>query len=302
MCGRVYVKSLVALCAGAVMTATAHVSGSVVDVTAPTTSWTIIRYGASNSSDPVVDQQTGSAEGDVVGNQLHPSVYTMFGDGNTPAVNTDGTLAFRIRLGADASPAGFKTAAFVSVDANHDGKLDLVIGVNNSGSKDSVGIWNPGPGLNVSPNTTTIVATPLISYTPSAANYNWTAVSLTNDPSVGTATDLDGGGQNDYFLSFAVPFSDVVTQLATLGITGVNDTTLFSYVVATSTQGNSLNQDLNGVDKNYDPNATWASLGVMADGTAPISAVPEGNFGWGVSGLIAVAIAHRRFSRAAAKR
>jgi hypothetical protein len=281
----------------AVVVCATQLNASTVDVTAPTTSWTIIKYGGSNSNDPFVDQQTGSAEGDIVGNQLHPSVYTMFGDNNTTANHTDGTLAFSIRLGADMSPAGFKTAAFVGIDANGDGKIDLFVGVNNSGSKDTVGIWNPGTGANISPNTTSIVATPLVSYTPVAANYNWAPVSLTNDPSVGTATDLDGGGQNDYFLSFAVPFNDVVTQLANLGITGVNDTTTFSYVVATSTQGNSLNQDLNGVGKNYDPNATWSSLGVMADGTSPIAAVPEPNFGWGVAGFLFAIVASRRLAK-----
>lgn len=292
-----YAKFLVTLCACVAVLLGRSLSASVVDVTAPTTSWTIIKYGGSNSNDPVVDQQTGSAEGDIVGNQLHPSVYTMFGDGNTTANHTDGTLAFLIRVGADASPAGFKTAVFVGMDANGDGKLDLFLGVNNSGQKDTVGIWNPGTGANISPSTTSIVATPLISYTPGAANYNWAPVSLTNDPSVGTATDLDGGGQNDYFLSFAVPFNDVVTQLSSLGITGVNDTTMFSYVVATSTQGNSLNQDLNGVGKNYDPNGTWASLGVLADPTNALAAVPEANFAWGVAGIAVAIIASRRLAK-----
>lgn len=290
-----YGKFLVLFCA--VVLPVARLSASLVDVTAPTTSWTIVKYGGSNSSDPIVDQQTGSAEGDIVGNQSHPSVYTMFGDGNTPTNHTDGTIAFQIRLGADMSPAGFKTAAFVGIDANGDGKLDLFIGVNNSGSKDTVGIWNPGTGANISPNTTSIGATPLVSYTPTATNYNWRAVSLTTDPSVGTATDLDGGGQTDYFLGFTVPFNDLVTQLASLGITGVDDTTILSYVVATSTQGNSLNQDLNGVGKNYDPNATWASLGALADPTTALAAVPEANFGWGVAGFAFAIVASRRLAK-----
>ncbi len=44
-------------------------------------------------------------------------------------------------------------------------------------------------------------------------------VNETNDPGVGTTTDLDGGGQNDYFLSFSIALTDVVTQLALRGIT-----------------------------------------------------------------------------------
>lgn len=272
----------------------AGVQASLVDVTAPTTSWTVIRYGGSPSTDPIVDQQTGSAEGDIVGNLLHPSVYTMFGDANTPSL-TDGTLAFNIRLGADASPAGFKTALFVGIDANSDGKLDLFVGINNSGSADKIGIYSPGAGLNISPNTTTIGSTPLVSYLEGAANYRWTAVNTTNDPSVGTATDLDGGGQVDYFLSFAIPFNDIVTQLAAAGINGVDQNSVFSYVVATSTQGNSLNQDLNGVGKNYDGSATWATLGALADPTSPVASVPEVNPSLAVAALAALIIGSRYY-------
>ncbi|MEY2526961.1 MAG: hypothetical protein QOE73_1732, partial [Verrucomicrobiota bacterium] len=249
-------------------------AGSTVDVTASTTNWTIISYG-SNNPDPSNDQQTGSSEGDIVGNAQHPSAYTMFGDAGTPSL-TDGTLGFRIRLGADVNPSGFKTAIFVGIDANHDGALDLFLGINNSGAADTIGIWNPGAGLNTSPSTTTITATPLLSYTQSAANYNWTAVNIAIDPTVGSATDLDGGGQNDYFLSFSIPFNDVVVQLAARGITGFNRNSTLSYVIATATQANSLNQDLNGVGKNYDGALSWSALGVVSNPISPAGLpVPE---------------------------
>src|SRR5215217_7221263 len=94
-------------------------NGSIVDVTSPTTSWTAILYG-NNNPDPSNDQQTGSSEGDIVGNLNHPSVYTAFGDGNTPSL-TDGVLGFRVRVGADVNPTGFKTALFVGIDGNADG-------------------------------------------------------------------------------------------------------------------------------------------------------------------------------------
>jgi hypothetical protein len=278
------------------------VTASVVDLTAPTTSWTPILY-SSNNPDPSNDQQTGASEGDIVGNAQHPSAYTMFGDGGTPSL-TDGTLGFRIRLGADTNPTGFKTALFVGIDGNNDGKIDLFLGVNNSGSADTVGIWNPGTGGNVSPSTTSIVSTPLVSYTPTASNYHWSAVTTVNDPSVGTATDLDGGGQNDYFLGFAIPFSDVVAQLAALGITFDQNSTL-SYVIATATQANSLNQDLNGVGPNYDPSLTWSQLGVLSNPMTAggLAAVPEINPALWVGLLLVVVALQRRFSqRTEAKR
>ena len=150
-----------------------------------------------------------------------PSAYAACGDAGTPSL-TDGTLGFRVRIGADSSPAGFKAAVFFGIDANNDGGVDLFVGINNSGSSDTIGIWNPGAGLNISPNTTTIVSTPLTNHTPTASNYHFAPVTLTLDPTVGTATAIDGGGQNDYFLSFSVPFTDVVTELGNRGITGIN--------------------------------------------------------------------------------
>ena len=277
-------------------------TASVVDLTAPTTDWTAILY-SSNNPDPSNDQQTGSSEGDIVGNQPHPSAYTMFGDGGTPSL-TDGTLGFRIRIGADLNPNGFKTALFVGIDANSDGAIDLFLGINNSGAADMVGIWNPGTGLNVSPNTTSIVSTPLESYTPTAGNYYWSQVTTINDPSVGTATDLDGGGQVDYFLGFSIPFTDVVNQLALLGIAFDQNSTL-TYVIATATQANSLNQDLNGVEGNVNSSLTWSQLGVLsnpmtASGMAPVPEVSPAL--WIVLLLAAVGVQRHFRNRKAANR
>ena len=273
---------------------------SIVDVSSPTTSWTGIRYGGANGFDPVVDQQTGSAEGDIVGNAQHASVYTSFGDANTPS-KTDGDLAFRIRLGADVNPTGFKTAAFVGIITNAaSGKIDLFVGVNNSGNADQVGIYGPGAGLNTSPSTTSITSA-IISYTPTATNYNWSPVNTTIDPTVGPATDIDGGGQNDYFLTLSVPFSDIVAQLAARGITGITEDSTFSYVIATSTQGNSLNQDLNGVLGSVNSSSSWASLGALSDPTSPVSAVPEVNPAFLVVLLLGIVIGRHTWKQRRAR-
>jgi hypothetical protein len=276
---------------------------TIVDLSAPTTSWTPIIY-SNNNPDPSNDQQTGSTEGDIVGNAAHPSVYTMFGDAGTPSL-TDGTLGFRIRLGEDSAPGGFKTALFIYMDANADGKIDLFLGVNNSGSADSVGIWGAGADLNISPSTTSISSTPLVSYTTNANNYYWSQVTTVNDPSVGTATDLDGGGRPDFFLGFSIPFADIVNQLSLLGISGFNQDSTLSYVVATATQANSLNQDLNGVDKNFDGSLTWSQLGVLSDPMTPagMAAVPEVNGALAIFMLLGVVAAQRWFAnRRALKR
>jgi hypothetical protein len=277
-------------------------SATLVDLAAPTTDWTAILY-SSNNPDPSNDQQTGSSEGDIVGNALHPSAYTIFENGGTPSL-TDGTLGFRIRIGADVNPNGFKTALFVGLDANSDGRIDLFLGINNSGAADMVGIWNPGTGLNVSPNTTSIVSTPLVSYTSTTDNYYWSLVTTTNDPTVGTATDIDGGGQADYFLGFSIPMNDIAAQLALLGIAFDENSTL-TYVIATATQANSLNQDLNGVAGNVNSSLTWSQLGVLSNPITPagMAAVPEASASlWVVLLLAAVGVQHHFRKRKAAIR
>jgi hypothetical protein len=280
---------------------TAVAEASLVDVSSPTTGWTGIRYGGTNGFDPTVDQQTGSAEGDIVGNPTHASVYTFFGDRNTPS-RTDGDLAFRLRLGADTNPDGFKTAAFVGIITDRaSGKIDLFIGVNNSGQSDQIGIYNPGTGLNVSPSTTTIVSPAIVSYAQTSLNYGWTPVTSIIDPNA-TNFDIDAGGQTDHFLTFSIPFSDIVAQLAARGITGIDENSNFSYVIATSTQGNSLNQDLNGVGKNYNTASTWGQLGALSDPTQPIAVVPEFNSVVGIVGLLAAIGLHQRFKRRGQRR
>lgn len=179
------------------------------------------------------------------------------------------------------------------------GKIDLFIGVNNSGSRRDIGIWKPGTGSNTSPSTTSIdnsAGSPKF-YAETATNYNWAPVSLITDPSVGTATDLDAGGGNDYFLSFSVPFSDIVAALAANGITGITEDSKFSYVVATSQQGNALNQDLNGVSGNINSALTWGALGALGDPTSPVAAVPEANPATVVSLLFAFVFGFSHYRR-----
>ena len=275
----------------AVMLLSATAFGQITP-SSSTTSWTPIQYGAGNIPDPSADQQTGSSEGDVVGNISNPSLYTAFDNGGTTGILTDGQLGFRFRVGADKSPAGYKGAAFVGLDLDANGSLDVFAGVNNSGSSSLVGLWWAGTGANISPSTTTIAGTPTYSYAETAANYSWMAVTSLNDPTA-TTFDIDGGGDTDYFLTFVLPFADLVTMAATL-VPTFNEASVISYVAATATQANSLNQDLNGVTGGVNSTATWTSLGAMslpftASG-GPFTPVPEPSvlamLSLGVAGLL----------------
>src|SRR5204863_3091912 len=122
----------------------------ILAVTDPTTNSNIVNF--TNLNDPTNDQQTGQGDADIVGNALNPGLYSNF----------DGTyMYYRVRLGATDLKSGlpdFSSEVFwVGLDANHDGALDLFIGVDNSGSNQNLTFQATGPGLNNSPSTTTIV-------------------------------------------------------------------------------------------------------------------------------------------------
>ena len=83
-----------------------------------------------------------------------------------------------------------------------------------------------------------------------------------------------GGGDTDQFLSFSVPFSDVVTQLSLRGIT-IDEKSPLTYIMATATQDNSLNQDLNGVNGSINSGLTWKDLGVETELLTSTGTIPE---------------------------
>jgi hypothetical protein len=205
-------------------------------------------------------------------------------------------MAFRVRLGADANPPGFKAFFGIGFDANSDGVIDLFLGVSNTGSSDEIGIYNAGSGLNTSPSTTSIVSTGVFSYAELSSNYDWSAVDGTIDPTA-SSFDLDNDGKTDYFLSFFVPFQDIVDALTAIGITGFQDDSQFQLIAGTSTQANALNQDLGGPNGGTSSTETWANLGAMSQTLTPL-AVPEPDTGALLAlGLVAIAANRRHIRR-----
>jgi hypothetical protein len=219
------------------------------------------------------DQQTGQAGSDIVGNGGYDAGFFTNWDAGT-ASTTDGVLGFRVRFDALDHQSGFKGNLWVGVDADVDGDIDVFIGATSS----SIGIFDTDPSYaNNSPNTTRIAGTATTSYTVSASNYNYRAVDFTNDG--GTTNDITSGGTDtDYYLSFTMNFQDVVNFLNTTagGNISINDSSSIRYVLGTATQGNSLNQDLGGVNGGANSPTTWEQLG----GFSPImnaagTVVPE---------------------------
>ena len=255
-----FLMSGLVVIAGAIFFCAATARGQITP-NSPTPQWVAIRFGNNNFPDPSSDQQTGSSESDMVGNAAHPSLYMRYNDGGFGSP-TNGYLAFRLRVGADQNPSGYIGAAFVGMDANSDGRLDLFIGVNNQGSGNQIGLWNPGAGLNISPSTASIVSPASVSYVETSSNYGFTAVNSTIDPPA-LSFDLNADGNPDQFLSFVVPFSAVVAAMNARGLTGFDRDKPFRLVAATATQDNSLNQDLDGVTGGVNSSATWEQLGAL---------------------------------------
>ncbi|MEO7676790.1 MAG: PEP-CTERM sorting domain-containing protein, partial [Verrucomicrobiota bacterium] len=180
-----------------------------------------------------------------------------------------------LRLAEDKNPPGFSGFAFIGIDGNSDGKLDLFVGVNNAGSTAQVGIWRAGSGANTSPFTTSLQNPASVSYAETSLNYGWTPINATIDPT-SMSYDVDNGGNTDQFLSFVIPFADLVSMFSSNGIAGVNENSIFSYVAATATQENSLNQDINGVNGGVNSTMTWQQLGALTQPTTATGlTVPE---------------------------
>jgi hypothetical protein len=270
-------------------------SAAPIDPSSSTTLWIPIQY-PSLLPDFSDDQRTGIPEADLVGDASNPAFYFRFDDAGTPST-TDGAIAFRARIGADKNPAGFDHFIGVGLDVNGDFALDLFLAVENSGNPDRVGIFDAGPGANTSPSSTTINSTPLFSYALSVSNFNFSPVNATIDPPA-TSFDLDADGDTDYFVTFVIPFADVVSALSAQGIGGFDDTDSMRFVVGSSTQANALNQDLGGPNGGTTSTTTWSALGAIsnvASASGGFAPIPEPGTGALLGlGLASLAARHRR--------
>ncbi len=231
------------------------------------------------------DQQTGDPSSDIVGTAASPGFFTAFDNANTSSL-TDGTIAFRVRLdaqGGNNNNPKFDRNLWVGIDADTNGSIDAFIGVATPSQSTTVGIYDAGTGTNTSPNTTTIANLTInYTYTTTAANYDYRAVNYLTDG--GTLNDLTATGTDtDYYVSFAVGFAHLAAFLTTQLPSSFNNTTPFNentplrYVLGTSTQSNSLNQDLGGINnKTANLTSTWTALGGFSPTiTASGNVIPE---------------------------
>jgi hypothetical protein len=237
--------------------ATLGAAHAAISIAGSSTLWNPI----SGNYDYLVDQQTGQPASDIVGSGTNYGFFVTF-DNNGNTSHADGTLGFRIRLdaaGGTTNNPAFDRVLWVGVDGNGNGSVDMFIGVSTQGSTSTLGLYGPGDSANISPKTTSISSTPYKTYAIGSSNYNYRPVNYTTDG--GTTNDLTTAttGDPDYYLSFTVPFADVA---AFLGLNASDaDQRPLRYVVATSTQHNSLNQDLGAVNGGIGSASTWEQLG-----------------------------------------
>jgi len=227
--------------------------------------------------DYLADQQTGVPAGDIVGVGTDYGLLVTMND-NGAASSTDGTLGFRLRLDAAGGPnnkPAFDRAVWIGIDADINGSVDVFLGLNMSGSASELGVYAPGTGANTSPNTTSIASTAYRATLISASTFDYRPVDFTTDGGTTNDVTTTTTGDPDYYVSFMVPFADVVSFLAGKSI-NITDQSPLRYVSATSTQGNSLNQDLGGVNGGVSSPTTWENLGGFSQTVyASGAAVPE---------------------------
>lgn len=254
---------------------------AVTSIDAFSTDWTRIDYANNGLADPIADSNGQNSE-ELVGDDTLGFFFTDFNDFDDADASND-VISFRTRH-AETKNGGsaFTSNLFIGIDADQDFVIDAFVGVSTSGNSNTLFIANPeasssNNSVNSSKIDTTYVATPIIS----ATNFNWRAVTEDDTDGIGESLDIDGGGDTDYYLSFQLNFSQLAAVLesnsATIGDT-VTASTGLRYIVGTSTQNNSLNKDVGGLDGNSGFGTLFSELPnvtselISADG---VSIVPE---------------------------
>lgn len=252
----------------AALNAYAQTAVSVTD----TTGWTEWRKAdLSLMSEIATDQQTGQGADDFAADATYAGFYQKAG-----TIGGSDYILYRARFdkfdGADRWGNGGNFG--IGMDVTGDGALDLILmmseGSGNPSNRTRTLTWgDPGAGANTGPSTT--------SWTFPAQTATDLVVNSTYDVSPTTDGSMINGTA-DMFLSFAVSFANL--QAAVRAYTPLTSFTMtydtrISYIAFTSTQANSLNQDLFGTTGNTSSTLTWAQLGAMSGPANAFGVVPE---------------------------
>ncbi len=234
--------------------------GAVSPFGAASSEWTPIVPSGTTVYDYLVDQQTGQDGGDLVGAEGESSFSIYFDDAGSDSA-TDGYLSLRWRVG-DIGNSYY----YAGIDANLDGDLDVFLVVNSNGT---ISIWGNDPSaLNISPSTTGLDSTAFGGDFDYDGNLTQTVKSNVTSIDAGYTFDLDGVGDEDYYVQLTIPFAQLVAALDRLSI-AVDDTSAIRWVAATATQGNSFNQDIAGLEGSNSADITYAASGTFSNPVDP---------------------------------
>lgn len=251
---------------------------SVVNVFDDTgwSSWTVGSTGAV-MQDVLGDQQTGQVLDDFVGNSTHFGMQQKVG-----VVNGNDSVVFRFRMrkfGGNDTTDGNGSNFGVGWDLDNSGTIDLVSVVEVKAGTAALSFGTPGTGANTGPSSTSwaITSTPiaLTGYYGTAgtnATYNVKATPTNEFSSTGSDS-------NDAWVTYAVSFTQLTAAVTTYAKgtwTGYvfDENQIISYLAYTSTQVNSLNQDLFGVNGGTSSTLSWGELGAITPPQGVSGAVP----------------------------
>lgn len=242
----------------------AQTVAGTIDMEAPSVAWHPIIFPPEPQADLFNDApDAGHANMDLIGNQTYPVLFASYYAGS-PSPDDD-ALSFRLRLGAPKNnAAGY---AFVGIDATGDQIPDIAVGTDFKADGSNYYGLPGGETTNIVVNTWfTPMATPA-SWAHTPANFNYSSVESIDLIPV----DLDDDGASDYFASFSVPMSDLVTALAGNGVE-LSTTTVLHYDAFTTLMRSGADQDLVGYGV-IDYKALWSDI--SSDGLPLGNAVPE---------------------------
>lgn len=250
---------------------------AAIALNSSTAEWYAITYIGAAQTDFVSDSRTGIDEADLVGSVVGASPLQTAFYYRYDSVSDQ--VGFRLRVASDSNPPGYTGALWVGFMFDAGDSIDLFTGYINKNSTNTLGFYDPGAGANTSPSTTTVVDnTPLYSEVVTASNFLWTPVTVGptgNDPVTGGINDIGSYGGVDYFATWVLSFNSLRAAALTQGFT-ITSSSAFRFVVGTSEQPNSMNQDLNGVSGGTTSTSTFATLGAVSPTVTSLGGViPE---------------------------
>lgn len=214
-------------------------------------------------ADAAADQQTGQGADDFVGSATVAGFQQ-----NAGLLGGVDSYVFRARMDKYDSK-GFRGNWINGMDLDGDGDLDLFMKLSDTSGGTTLSFALPGTGLNISPNTTSIVTPWQGSISLTASTYDYQQV-----------TTGQFNATPDGYVSFGISFANLQTAIQTyaggaFSTFQINYGTRISFIASTSTQGNALNQDLYGATGSLSSPLTWGELGVSTGFTTPLGIIPE---------------------------